>query len=279
MGRKILVTGKNSYIGDSFSSYASAHGDCVCVVDTISDEWKNTDFSGYDAVLHVAAIVHKQNRKYTEQECFDVNTNLAFEVAKKAKESKVKQFVFISTMSVYGVVNGVITKDTLKKPFNIYGETKLKAEQMLKTLCDENFAVTIVRPPLVYGKGCKGNYNELANFAKKHPFFPDYESHRSMIYIDNLSGFIKKSIDEELSGEYCPQDDCFVKTSEMVKLVANANGRKIRMTKFFNPLITLALKLKIGIICKVFGSLTYEKDLCPPFEKVDLQSAIKFTEE
>ncbi len=279
MGKRVLITGKDSYIGDMFCDYTTEYYDVVDIVDVRTDEWKNHDFSHYDVVIHVAAIVHKQDKTYTDEECYKVNTDLAFEVAQKAKRSGVKQFVFLSTMSVYGVINGVVNKDTEFNPFNIYGKSKLKAEQLINSLADDGFGVTILRPPMVYGKGCKGNYNELAGFARKMPFFPNYSSSRSMIYIDNLCEIIKKCIDENLFGAFCPQDECYVNTSDMVKLVSYYNGRKIRLTKVFNPFITLALKMKISIVQKVFGSLTYDVDLCPPYKKVDFETAIKKTEE
>lgn len=279
MGERILITGKNSYIGEKFESFITEYGYSVDTVDMIGKGWENCDFSNYDTVVHVAAIVHKQEKEYSNDEYFKVNCELAVDVAKKAKSSGVSQFVFISTMSVYGVVNGVITKDTALNPFNNYGKSKLEAERRILELLDESFTVAVLRPPIVYGKGCKGNYVELSKFAKKLPFFPDYKSCRSMIYIDNLTRFIKKVIDEKLSGIFCPQDESYVNTSQMVKAVANANGKKIKLIKIFNPFITLALKMRINIVCKVFGSLIYEKDLCPEYEKVDFETAIKRTEE
>ncbi|MBQ8859925.1 MAG: NAD-dependent epimerase/dehydratase family protein [Ruminococcus sp.] len=279
MRKRVLITGKNSYIGDCFSEFTTEYYDAVDTIDMIGDSWKTSDFSLYDAVVHVAALVHKLEKDYTKEEYFRVNCELAVQVAKKAKESGVSQFVFLSTMSVYGLRNGVITKDTKPSPFNNYGRSKLDAEKELQSLEDNNFTVTILRPPIVYGKGCKGNYVELSKFAKKMPFFPDYKSSRSMVYIENLCRFMKKSIDEKLGGVYCVQDKNYVNTSQMVKEIAKANGKNIVLTKIFNPFITLALKLKIRIVCKVFGSLTYEKDLCPDFEKVDFITAIKRTEE
>ncbi len=278
MSKKILITGKDSYIGNMFAEFTTEYGYMVDTIDMIGDNWKSYDFSDYDAVVHVAAIVHKQEKEYSKEEYFKVNTELAFETAQKAKNEGVKQFVFLSTMSVYGIRNGVITKDTLCTPFNSYGESKLKAEQMISELNSDSFTVTILRPPMVYGKNCKGNYVQLSKFAKKFPFFPAYKSQRSMIYIDNLSAFIKKAIEEKLSGVFCPQDDEYVCTADMVKKVAKANGKDIKLTKLFNPFITLALKMNINIVCKIFGSLVYEKDLCPEYSKVDFETAIEKTE-
>ncbi len=275
---RILITGENSYVGMSFERYVCEDEYCVDTVNMENDSFKDMSFSSYDAVVHVAAIVHKKERKYSQQEYFKVNSELAFEVAQKAKNDGVKQFVFLSTMSVYGVLDGVIKKDTPCSPVSFYGESKLKAEQMISDLENDNFTVTVLRPPIVYGKGCKGNYVELSKFAKKLPFFPDFKSQRSMIYIDNLSAFIKKAIDKRLSGVFCPQDDEYVCTADMVQKVAKANGKDIKLTKIFNPFIALAIKLKINIVCKVFGSLTYEKDLCPEYSKVDFKTAIEKTE-
>lgn len=279
MGKRILITGKNSYIGSKFCDFTTKYGNTVDTVDMIGEEWRNHDFSSYDVVVHVAAVVHQKENSVSKDEYFKVNTQLAAAVAKRAKDSGVSQFVFLSTMSVYGVLNGVIGKDTELNPFNEYGKSKLAAEKEISALKDSNFSVVIVRPPMVYGKGCKGNYVSLSKFAKKLPFFPMYNSQRSMIYIDNLSYFLQKTIDENLSGVFCPQDEEYVNTSMMVKAVAEENGKNIKLTKFFNPFITLALKMKINIVCKVFGSLIYEKDLCPEFSRVDLKTAIKHTEE
>ncbi|MBQ4128772.1 MAG: NAD-dependent epimerase/dehydratase family protein [Ruminococcus sp.] len=276
---RVLITGANSYIGDSFMSYVSNKNYQVDTIDMMTKEWIETDFSKYDVVLHVAAIVHKKERDYTNEEYYKINTELAFDVAEKAKCSGVKQFILMSTMNVYGKDVGIISNETSLSPVTAYGKTKLKAEQMIQELCDDSFSVVILRPPIVYGKNCKGNYVTLSKFAKKLPFFPDYESYRSMIYIDNLCEFIKKSIDEGLCGVFCPQDEHYVMTSKMVRLVAKANGKDIKMTKLFNPLITLGMKLKIRILCKVFGTLVYDDSLKLEYDRVDLETAIRKTEE
>ena len=276
---RVLITGANSYIGDSFMSYVSNKNYQVDTIDMMTKEWIETDFSKYEVVLHVAAIVHKKERDYTNEEYYKINTELAFDVAEKAKCSGVKQFILMSTMNVYGKDVGIISNETSLSPVTAYGKTKLKAEQMIQELCDDSFSVVILRPPIVYGKNCKGNYVTLSKFAKKLPFFPDYESYRSMIYIDNLCEFIKKSIDEGLCGVFCPQDEHYVMTSKMVRLVAKANGKDIKMTKLFNPLITLGMKLKIRILCKVFGTLVYDDSLKLEYDRVDLETAIRKTEE
>ena len=181
-------------------------------------------------------------------------------------------------MSVYGVEQGVITKDTSCNPKSSYGKAKLEAEKIIKQLEGNGFNVTIIRPPMVYGKGCRGNYPRLAKLALKSPLFPNIKNERSMIHMDNLSEFIKVLIDDCARGVFCPQNEEYVCTTEMVKGIADSHGRKIRLTKIFNPLLKL---LKLNIITKVFGSLVYDKKLSDYQKKYcvyDVKKSISMTE-
>lgn len=180
---------------------------------------------------------------------FRVNRDLAYEVAKKAKKEGVSQFIFLSSMSVYGMETGVITRDTVPQPKSLYGKSKLEAEKLIEHLNDQTYKVAILRPPMVYGKGCKGNYPKLAKLAKITPLFPDIDNKRSMIYVDNLSKFLKVIIDDNQSGLFFPQNNEYVKTSELVKLIAKYNNKKIRLTKLFNPIIN---SLKFNSTVKKF---------------------------
>ncbi|MGI6706543.1 MAG: NAD-dependent epimerase/dehydratase family protein [Clostridia bacterium] len=193
--KKILITGANSYIGTSFEKWVSKWADKYRVdsIDVKTDAWREKSFQEYDVVFHVAAIVHvKENdtNKY-----FKVNRDLALDIAKKAKQEGVKQFIFLSTMGVYGAEVGHITKDTEPRPKTPYAKSKYEAEKLLNELNDDSFKVATLRPPIVYGKDCRGNYPRLASMALKLPFFPDVKNERSMIYIDNLSEFIRLIID------------------------------------------------------------------------------------
>ena len=254
--KKILITGANSYIGTSFEKYmAQFDGYRIDTVDMIGDGWKEKDFSEYDTVFHVAGIAHQKETLENAHLYYEVNRNLAVATAKKAKREGVRQFILLSSMSVYGMETGVITKTTVPHPKSHYGKSKLQADEKIKQLDCETFKVAILRPPMVYGKGCKGNYQRLRSFALKSPIFPDYPNQRSMVYIDNLCGFVKDTIDEERQGLFFPQDSKYVNTSNMVKEIAERNGKFIRLTKMFNPFIRIA---PLGIVKKVFGSLIYE---------------------
>lgn len=255
--KKILITGKNSYIGRSLENWLRREPDQykVDTVDMKDESWKETDFSLYDVVFHVAGIAHIKETSDNQDLYYKVNRDLAYETAQKAKQDGVEQFIFLSSMSVYGIESGVIDKNTPLKPSSAYGKSKIEAEELINELQDDSFTVATLRPPMVYGKGCRGNYPRLAGLALKTPIFPKVDNKRSMIYIDNLSEFVKQLIDNRSGGLFFPQNAEYVNTSEMVRLIAGVHGKKIMMTKLFNPLLRL---LNVSTANKVFGDLVYE---------------------
>ncbi len=263
--KKILITGANSFVGISFEKWLEQWPEKYSVdsVDMIGDEWREKDFSVYDVVFHVAGIAHVSSDPKMEELYYKVNRDLTIETAKKAKDEGVKQFIFMSSIIVYGDSGKIgekkiIDRGTVPQPSNFYGDSKLKAEEGIRKLQKDKFNVVILRPPMIYGKGSKGNYPKLAKAAKILPIFPDVENQRSMLHIDNLCEFIRLMIDNEESGLFFPQNEKYVSTSELVKLIAEVYGKKVRMTKLFNPILNL-LGLKIGIINKVFGNMVYEQ--------------------
>ncbi len=114
----------------------------------------------------------------------------------------------MSSIIVYGDSSSskrIIDKNTVPTPSNFYGKSKLQAEEGIKHLESDKFKIVVLRPPMIYGKGSKGNYPRLANMTKKTPVFPNIDNERSMLHIDNLCEFIKVMIDHEDSGLYFPQ--------------------------------------------------------------------------
>lgn len=277
--KRILITGLNSYIGTSFKKWVSKWSnkyevDCISVR---GDEWKNKSFQKYDTILHVAAIVHVKEKD--SERYFRINRDLPIEIADKAKREGVQQFIFLSTMAVYGIETGYITEDTIPTPKTLYAKSKLDAEKALVEMNNSTFKISILRPPLVYGRDCKGNYGRLTNMALNFPVFPYIENKRSMIFIDNLSELIRLIIEECLDGIYFPQNEEYVCTSEMIKLVCKIHGKKVFMTKLFNPLIKL---INVPVINKIFGNLVYDKNLSDYDKKYNITSfenSIKLTEE
>lgn len=270
--KKILITGKNSYIGTNVERYLAERSYQVDTVDMRGNAWREYDFSSYDAVFHVAGIAHADVEKVSEEEkkrYYDVNCCLAVETAKKAKKQGVGLFLYMSSIIVYGESGGigekrVITKDTPLTPAGFYGDSKVKAEEGLKPLADGDFKVAILRPPMIYGEGCKGNYRTLEKIAKVMPFFPAIENERSVLSIENLAKAVKQIIEEPESGIYFPQDDEYGHTAGMVQDIAAGRGKKVRLTKLFNPLVKGMgrTKGKYGkLVNKAFGNLCYDKEL------------------
>ena len=280
--KRILITGANSYIGASFERYVAKWPEKyqVDTIDMHGDAWKGFSFAGYDSVFHVAGIAHVNETEKNRDMYYSINRNLAIEVANKAKNDGVKQFVFLSSMSVYGMDEGIITRDTIPVPKTHYGISKLQAEDGMKELKGTNFKVATLRPPMVYGPGCKGNYVTLSKYAKKFPFFPDIDNQRSMIYITNLCEFVRFIIEEGKSGIYFPQNKEYVKTSDLVKEIASVHGKSIVMLRWLN--VMLVFSKKIAILRKVFGSLAYEKSLSYmrgwSYETIDFITSIKESE-
>jgi len=281
--KRILITGANSYIGTSFENYIKQFdGYQVDTVDMIDVNWRNVDFGGYDTVFHVAGIAHSDTGNVTEelkQKYYKVNTELTIETAKKAKADGVKQFVFMSSIIVYGTQNECITASTLPNPDNFYGDSKLRADEQIHTLSDDSYRVVSIRPPMIYGKGSKGNYPKLSEMAKRIPVFPSYPNKRSMLYIENLCEFIRLVIENCEDGYFYPQNRDYVRTSNMVIEIAKVHNRKIWSLKFFNPFISL-FKSNI-LIKKVFGNLYYDKTMSQYKEdylKFSFEESIRKTE-
>ncbi len=274
--KKVLITGANSYIGESVKEYLEKEPELYYVATKSTMNWipKAEDFKGFDVIFNVAGIAHIRETKKNRHLYYDINRDLAIKIAKEAKKAGVKQFILLSSMSVYGRLTGYITKETPVKPNNAYGQSKAQADSVIRKLECDNFKFACVRPPMVYGKGCKGNYQKLRKFAIKSPVFPNYNNKRSMIYIGNLCEFIKQCIDQERRGVFFPQNEEYVNTSEMVNLIAKENDKLIKLVKLFNVFIKI---LPINIIKKVFGDLTYER--VDMVDKYCFESSIKKSEE
>ena len=273
--KKVLITGAGSYIGEKVKEYLMQWPEnySVDMKDTMGWEPQTFDFEGFDVVFNVAGIAHIKETDENRHLYYDVNRDLVIRMAAKAKAGGVKQFILLSTMSVYGLTVGKITKSTKPNPVNSYGKSKIEADEAIERMVDDNFKFCCLRPPMVYGKGCKGNYQSLRSFALKSPIFPDYKNKRSMIYIGNLCEFVKDAIDQEKSGLFFPQNGEYTNTSEMVRAIAEAHGKKIRLTKAFNWAVKIC---GLNVVKKVFGDLVYEP--VDTVSKYGLSESIRLTE-
>ena len=287
--KKVLITGANSYIGTSFENYVmQCHDYQIDTVDMIDGKWRDKSFSEYDSVFHVAGIAHSDTGKVSEERkqfYYQINTDLTIETAEKAKADGVGQFIFMSSAIVYGDSAPIdklkrITRDTPVAPANFYGDSKVQAENGLLKLADESFHVVILRPPMIYGKGSKGNYPQLSKFAQKLPLFPYIKNERSMLYIGNLTEFVKLMIDNNESGIFYPQNAEYVATSEMVQVIAQAHGKKTRLVKGTTVPLK-AMSHVTGLVNKAFGNLSYDMSMSEykeNYRKFSFEESIRQTE-
>lgn len=298
--KKVLITGAGSYIGRSFLDYAKKYypeNFEIDELDMMGDAWRECDFSNYDIVYHVAGIAHADVgnvSEETKEKYYAVNTDLTVEVAQKAKAEKVKEFIFMSSMIVYGESapygkKKVIDEHTVPAPANFYGDSKLQADVAVRELADDSFKVIVLRPPMIYGRGSKGNYPVLAKLAKKLPVFPEADNERSMLYIENLCEFLCQVmlVDriKQNATALIPQNAEWTNTSVMVEEIAKVSGKRIAIMKALKPAVAMAGKLpgKIGgMTNKAFGNSCYTHAISVypglDYQKISLKHSVDRTE-
>lgn len=266
---KVILTGKNSYIAVNTCQFLLSKGiEAECI--SVREGADAVDFNGADAVIHCAAIVHKREDEYADEYDY-VNFRLAADLAEKAKRQGVSQFVLISTMAVYGITVGVVDRGTPLKPKGLYGISKLKAERYILSLKDDNFNITVVRPPMVYGKNCPGNYGRLSKIAKLTPLIPDTKNRKSLIYIENLAYALYKIISEKMNGIFMPMDGEYVSTADIMGRIS-----KKPKSVLFGRLMEA---LPLSSIKKAFGTLYYDKDIAWKIDYINIDEAVRRSEE
>ena len=275
----VLITGAGSYVGTQVENWLKKDNRFqVNAVDTFEDNWKKADYSKVDVVYHVAGIAHVNADPKMEPLYYQVNRDLTIAIAKHAKAAGVKQFIFMSSMIVFhesqSLKAEVLTKDTLPNPNGFYGDSKLQAENGLKELECETFKVCILRPPMIYGPNSKGNFPRLAKLAVKTPLFPAYHNKRSMLFIDNLSEFVKQAILRQLSGTFYPQNRELADTVEIIRFFAKESGHKVWITKLLNPFVWLG-SFVLQPINKMFATYHY----APEMSKMDFDYQLVSFEE
>lgn len=266
--KRILITGKSSYLANQFRSFLSGNENYQIDLISVRDGWKDSDFSSYDVVVHMAGLAHSSPKDDEKEKYYAINRDLAIEVARKAKQDGCAQFVFMSSVIVYGSKNTLITKDTPLCPDNFYGDSKKQAEEGILPLQDESFHVAVIRPPMIYGPGSKGNYRLLSRFSCVTPFFPNVYNERSMLYVDNFCACLKGMIDTGAGGIFLPQNKEIVSTVQLVKEIAKVHYHPLVVLKGLNPFISLLRKK--SLFNKVFGSLVID----PVLSKFDFEYQI-----
>lgn len=261
--RRILITGATSWIGSEVEAHLATFPGRY-VVERVSlrgDAWKERSWEGIDSVLHLAGIVHEGEKAGDMDGLYDeVNVALTHEAAFKAKAEGVPHFVFLSSFSVYGAEEGGVEEvglATEPRPATFYGKSKLAAERALEPLADEGFAIAVLRAPLVYGPGCeKGNFPRLAKLARVAPVFPDVDNVRSMLYSRSLAELVRLLAEDGRGGLFLPQDAAYVRTSELVHLLVEAQGSRIRLSRALGAVVE-PLARTSPTLGKLFGNARY----------------------
>ncbi len=259
MVKKILITGASGYIGSSFINQYSKYQ--FERFSFLNQKLKDIDFEHIDTILHCAALVH-QKVEYPYKKYHEINVNYPVKLAKLAKKNGVKQFVFISSIAVYGEDKEKLDENTSCNPTTPYGKSKLEAEQELLKLNDEIFVVSIIRPPMVYGKDAPGNIDSLMKFVKKIPIIPlgGIENKRSFVSIENLCYIINEVITQQKEGIFLASDDKPLSTSKLIELIAKNLDKKLFLVKI--PLFETFLKLlKPSFHKRLYGSLEVDNTI------------------
>jgi nucleoside-diphosphate-sugar epimerase len=263
---KILITGKNSYIGNSVKAWLNDKEPSF-IVEEISlrnVELNKVSFKEYDVIFHVAGIAHISSSKKLIPEYFRVNRDLAIEVANKAKKEGVKQFIFTSSMAIYGDDRpiGDFTPIDVNnaKPTNPYGQSKLEADLAIQKLQDKNFDVSILRIPMIYGKSAKGNFLKLVNISKNLPIFPLLVNKRSILHVKNLTELVRLILVDNLKGVLFPQDEKYFDTTKFISSYRLSIGKKTIFIPFLSIFLIIFSSF-IKTINKIYGNKFYESSL------------------
>ena len=266
----LLITGSNGFVGSYFiNKYKNKYE--IKTFSFLKDDINSLDCSDIDVVFHLSALVHQMSGASCE-EYEKVNVTQTLQLAKKAKENGVKQFVFMSTVKVYGEeTESKYTEDSICHPEDEYGKSKLKAELELQKLEDDNFNISIVRTPIVYGYGVKANIKSLVNLVNKISILPfgKIKNKRSMVYIGNLCHLVDVVIEQEKAGIFLASDDEPLSTSRLIELIAKNLDKKIYLIKvpFFESLLKI---LKPSFHKRLYGSLEVDNTITK--EKLNLKN-------
>jgi nucleoside-diphosphate-sugar epimerase len=268
--KRVLIAGAGSYIGERLAAWLAAAPEAF-ETHTLSlrgDGWKAFDFSGFNTVVLVAGVAHQKETPENAPLYDAVNRALAVDVASAAKRAGVGQFVFFSSMSVYGLTTGRVTADTRPAPNTAYGRSKLAAETELNAMADDRFHVAVLRPPMIYGRGCRGNYPRLSALIQRTPVFPRIRNERSMLYVNTLCAFLAALITSGEGGLYFPQNRDYVDTGALAAQIALAHGKRLWQPRGAGWLFTLLSK-RSGAFGKVFGTLTYDQAMSAAFRPAE----------
>lgn len=243
----IIITGASGFVGSNLSKYMEDRGN---IVNKLS--LRNPNFSlskDAEAVIHLAGKAHDTANTSAEKEYFEINTELTKKLFDEFLDSEIKDFIYFSSVKATAdSVDGILNEDNISNPKTPYGKSKLLAEEyLLSKKLPENKRLFIIRPCMIHGPGNKGNLNLLYKFVEKGIPWPlaDFENKRSFLSIDNLNFLILEILKNKniSSGIYNFADDEVISTNDLVKIIANASGKKERLWKISVDFISSIAKI------------------------------------
>lgn len=209
---KVGLTGYTGFIGSAFlKKYSDTYN--IRLINLRDPEFLS-QIAGLDTLVHCAGLAHQDNPPAKEV-YFEVNYGFTKTLVDECILRQVKQFIYLSTFHV-----------NLEKPTS-YSESKVAAENYLNSVTSK-ISVSIIRPPMVYGAGCKGNFPKLVKLIKLSPVLPfKYtKNRRSIIYIENLTGFISYIINKKIAGSFTPQDERTVSVHDLARFISACFDQK-----------------------------------------------------
>lgn len=275
---RILITGTNSFVGTNIIRYSKYREiDEISLFDHKPEE---IDFSKYDIVIHLVAIVH-QKISIPEKEYMKINRDLCLDTAKNAKKGGVKQFIFLSSVKVYGKYihgKGAWNEFSECHPDDSYGISKYEAEKGLRQLEDKNFRVSIVRTPLVYGDGVRANMLSIIKLIKTIRILPfkNIRNKRNFSCAQNLAAFIDRIIERNSSGTFIAMDKEAISTTELTEIISDTLKIKVILFKIPDPFIELAMILLPSVFERLYGS--FEMDNSWTLEALDFEPPVTIKE-
>ncbi|MFW3612477.1 NAD-dependent epimerase/dehydratase family protein [Staphylococcus caprae] len=273
MNKKIIITGTSGYIGGHLATSLESDGNNVQRLNVRDSHWKYHSFEDVDVIIHTAALVHNNNPNAKLEDYFKVNMHLPIELATKAKKEGVNQFIFMSTMAVYGEDGALGSEEEITNPYNTnpitnYGRSKAGAEKKLLEMASDYFKVVIVRSPMVYGKDAPGNFTKLKRMAEILPIIPKINNSRSAIYINHLEKYIHQFIINDSNGVYHPKDNFNFNTTKVILEIRKLQNKKTILIPI--PEFTFPMLNKVKIISKIYGNLVYGEELYLYEEKMKI---------
>jgi len=263
---RALITGEKGYIGTRLCAYLNDNGVPASRI-SVRNGVIPDDFIKCGVLIHAAALVHQTDKNIPYEKYYAINAALTQQIAETAAGCGVKHFVFFSTMAVFEGLksqNGAYINDKTDVSFySPYASTKYGAEELLREYADD-MIISVVRPPLVYGKGSPGNFKRLINISKKIPAFPNADNRRSMIYIDNLCELVRLIIINKTPGYFHPQNAYRMNIPELVRDLGRLQNNDVRLVDLPAPVIKLFKTHSYGK--KLFGTFAYDSKISACFD-------------